>query len=171
MRPITSSDVDELVALDSDPEVMRYLSGGRATPIDEAAELIRQRVGRLWMAYEAATGEFVGWFGLDHKGADEYEIGYRLRRRAWGRGLATEGARALIDAAFRQLDAQSVCAQTMAVNYRSRRVMERCGMKYVRTFHLEWEHPIVGTESGELEYGLLRSDWERLRAAPQGYSP
>lgn len=105
MRPITLDDVDELVTLDSDPEVMRYLAGGRATPADEVAELIRKQIGALWMAYEAVTLEFVGWFGLDPSGEDAYEVGYRLRLRAWGRGLAREGARALIEAAFRQLDA------------------------------------------------------------------
>jgi RimJ/RimL family protein N-acetyltransferase len=171
MRPISLDDVDELVTLDSDPEVMQYLNGGRATPVDEVAERIRHQIGRRWMAYEGATVEFVGWFGLNRSGVDAYEVGYRLRRRAWGRGLATEGTRALINAAFRQLGAQRVCAQTMAVNTRSRRMMERCSMKHVRTFHRTWDHPIAGTELGEVEYELLRSDWESLSAAPPGKSP
>ena len=48
----------------------------------------------------------------------------------------------------------------MVVNTRSRQVMERCGLRYVRTFHLEWDDPIEGTEQGEVEYELRRTDWE-----------
>jgi len=74
--------------------------------------------------------------------------------------LAIEGARAVIDMAFEVFDAARVWAETMTVNRRSRRVMERCGLRYVRTFHLEWDDPIEGTEFGEVEYELLRSGWE-----------
>jgi RimJ/RimL family protein N-acetyltransferase len=96
-------------------------------------------------------------------GRHERELGYRLRRACWGRGLATEGARALIDLAFGELDASRVWAQTMTVNRASRAVMERCGMRYVRRFHLEWPEPIEGTEEGDVEYALSRADWERAR--------
>jgi RimJ/RimL family protein N-acetyltransferase len=53
----------------------------------------------------------------------------------------------------------------MAVNLASRRVMEKSGVTYVRTFHLEWEDPLPGTEHGEVEYALERADWERQEAA------
>lgn len=59
-----------------------------------------------------------------------------------------------------------VFAQTMAVNAASRRVMEKCGLRYVRTFHLAWDDPIDGTEEGEVEYELLRTEWEARRAEP-----
>ena len=49
----------------------------------------------------------------------------------------------------------------MTVNTASRRVMERCGLRYVRTFHLEWDDPIEGTEHGDVEYELTKADWER----------
>ena len=51
----------------------------------------------------------------------------------------------------------------MTVNTASRAVMERCGMRYVRTFHLEWPEPIEGTERGDVEYELTRTDWERRK--------
>jgi RimJ/RimL family protein N-acetyltransferase len=54
----------------------------------------------------------------------------------------------------------------MAVNTRSRRVMEKAGLRYLRTFHLQWDDPIPGTEHGEVEYELLREDWHR-KAAPR----
>src|SRR5450432_1973167 len=101
LRPLTLDDVDTLVALDSDPEVMRYVTGGRPSSRDEVIEMVRRRIGRRWMADDRSTVEFVGWFGLVPSAttAGEYELGYRLRRAAWGAGLATEGTRALIDLA------------------------------------------------------------------------
>ncbi|HEX4816952.1 MAG TPA: GNAT family N-acetyltransferase, partial [Nonomuraea sp.] len=97
--------------------------------------------------------------------ADEPELGYRLHRRAWGKGYATEGSRALIDKAFGELGARRVFAQTMAVNLRSRRVMEKCGLRHVRTFFADWPEVIDGSEHGEVEYELLRADWRSRRRA------
>ena len=167
LRPLTFDDVDTLVALDRDPEVMRYISGGRPTPREQVVETVRRSMGCRWMASKRAPSElstsepttaFVGWFGLVPSSEAQYEVGYRLHRDAWGKGLATEGTRTLIDVAFAELGATRVWAQTMAVNLRSRAVMERCGLRYVRTFHLEWDDPIEG---GEVEYELSRAGWER----------
>jgi RimJ/RimL family protein N-acetyltransferase len=118
------------------------------------------------MGYDRATDEFVGWFALRPatEGDREHVLGYRLRQAAWGRGLATEGSLALIDAAFSSHGTDRITAQTMTVNTRSRRVMERCGLHYVRTFFLDWPEPIEGTEEGDVEYELLKSDWESRRA-------
>ena len=159
LRPITLDDVDLLVALDADPEVMRYITGGQPSARDEVERVVRRSIGHRWVGYEHDT--FVGWFGLRPVGAPDPELGYRLRRACWGRGLATEGSLALIDLAFTHLAASRVRAQTMAVNRRSRAVMERCGMRHVRTFHLEWPEPIEGTEHGDVEYELTRPEWER----------
>ena len=173
LRRFTTSDVDLLVELDSDPEVMRFITGGVPTPRaiverDVLPRVLRdyERLGGLgWWAAELLGergGEFVGWLGLRPPGPDrldEPELGYRLRRAAWGRGLASEGARALVDRAFRDLGARRVFAQTMAVNTASRRVMERAGLTYLRTFHPHFDDPIPGTEHGEVEYELQREDW------------
>jgi len=56
----------------------------------------------------------------------------------------------------------------MAVNLASRRVMEKAGLAYVRTFHLEWENPLPGAEYGEVEYALTKEDWEQREAAGRG---
>lgn len=159
LRPLGMDDVALLVELDSDPEVMRYISGGKPSPHAEVEAALRATLGHRWAAFEGCR--FVGGFALDPTRGDpaDRELGYRLRREAWGRGLATEGARALIDVAFRDLGAKRVWAETMTVNERSRRVLERCGLRYVRTFHLEWPEPIEGTELGDVEYELTRDDW------------
>lgn len=182
LREFTADDVDNLYALDSDPEVMRFIDDGKPTP-REVIE--RERLPALldeyhrhpglggWPAVAKATGAFIGWFGLRptdagspvlEPGPGNVELGYRLRRSAWGKGYATEGSRALIRMAFTELGAHRVCAGTMAVNTRSRRVMERSGLHYVRTYHLTWEDPLPGTEHGEVEYAVTREQWERAAA-------
>jgi RimJ/RimL family protein N-acetyltransferase len=162
LRPIALDDVDLLVELDSDAEVMRFLSG-RPSSREEVETTVREHLGWRWIAADRATGEFVGWFGLVPGDAGNYEIGYRLVRRWWGRGLASEGAQALIDAAFSTLRASRVTAQTMAVNRRSRLLMERCGMLPLRSFHVQWADPLPGSEQGEVEYHLTRDAWQQGR--------
>ncbi|WP_405429217.1 GNAT family N-acetyltransferase [Micromonospora sp. NBC_00617] len=174
-RRLTVADVDALVELDSDPEVMRFLTGGVATPRatvrdEHLPKLLAQYdshpgLGR-WAALDREAGDFLGWFALDPS-ADgaEAELGYRLRRATWGRGLATEGSRALVRYALDVVGVRRVWAQTMAVNERSRRVMVKAGLRYVRTFHLQFDDPIPGTEHGEVEYELRADVAQDLPAA------
>ena len=159
LRPLRPDDVELLVDLDRDPEVMRYLTGGRPSTRAEVTELVAHAIGHRWIATDRATGDFVGWFALWPTGPGELELGYRLRRTHWGRGLASEGARFLLDLALRGWGIERVWAQTMAVNDRSRRVLERCGLRHHRTVHLEWDDPIPGTEHGEAEYEVRREEW------------
>jgi RimJ/RimL family protein N-acetyltransferase len=163
LREFTDQDVDNMVFLDSDPAVMQYLTGGKPTPRavienDIMPAILRGDSG-LWAAIERSTTEFLGWLALEPRATGEVELGYRLIAASWGKGYATEGARALVHKGFADLGVQRVFAHTMAVNLRSRRVMEKAGLKYVRTFHLDWDDPIEGTEHGEVEYELRRDDW------------
>ena len=93
------------------------------------------------------------------------ELGYRLRRDAWGAGYGTEGCRALIDKGFTELGVHRVYAETMAVNVASRRVMEKCGLRHVRTFVSDWPERIPGDEHGDVEYALTRAEWAAGRSA------
>src|SRR5207302_66459 len=95
LRRFTAADVDNPVALDADPKVMRLLTGGKPTPRDviehELLPAWLQDYGRFasfgrWAALDRGTGEFIGWFALQPRDAgsgDEVELGYRLRRSAW----------------------------------------------------------------------------------------
>ncbi len=74
------------------------------------------------------------------------------------------GARALIDKGFAELGVRRVWAQTMAVKTASRRVMEKAGLRYIRTFHAHFDDPLPGTEHGEVEYELRLADWAARRA-------
>ncbi|MFE2293577.1 GNAT family N-acetyltransferase [Streptomyces sp. NPDC059452] len=176
LRPFTGADVPHLLALDNDPEVMRYINGGRPVSREEIRErtlprLLHDHPGTgtrgFWAVEEKATGGFLGWFELrplaDHVPA-VVELGYRLNRAAWGRGYATEGARALVDKGFTDLGVQRVTANTMAVNAASRRVMEKTGLTFLRAYTEEWPDPIEGSEHGEVEYVLTRAEWEKRRA-------
>src|SRR4051812_2943604 len=109
---MTPADVDLIVELDSDPAVMRFINGGRPTPHAEAARIVARSLDHRWLGFARDGDAFVGWFGLRPVGAHERELGYRLRRACWGRGLATEGALALLDTAFNGLDARRVWAHT-----------------------------------------------------------
>ena len=94
----------------------------------------RRGVGK-WLAYENSTGAFVGRGGPSWalvEGAECVEIGWALRQGVWGRGYATEIGRAGLDHAFSVLGVEEVVAFTEVHNMRSRAVMERLGMRYVR---------------------------------------
>ena len=180
LRRFTESDVANLHDLDGDPEVMHFVNGGRPVSRDVIREETLPRFLRayerfegfgVWAAIERSTGEFVGWFEFyPRKDAvsEEVEVGYRLRRSAWGKGYATEGSRALIRKGFTELGVQRVVAETMAVNSASRRVMQKAGLKYVRTFHQEWPERIEGDGHGDVEYALTKADWERRQVAECG---
>ncbi|ASY32227.1 GNAT family N-acetyltransferase [Streptomyces sp. CLI2509] len=173
LRAVTEADTDDLLALDNDPAVTRFINGGRPTTREEMRSgslprLLRDYPGLgtrgYWAAQERETGAFLGWFAFrplaEHSPA-EVELGYRLRREAWGRGYATEGSRALIRKGFRDLGVRRVTANTMTVNAKSRSVMEKCGLTFLRHFTEEWPEVIEGSEHGDVEYALTRAEWER----------
>ena len=170
LRRFTEADVDDLCDLDGDREVMRFITGGRPTPRDVTRDETLPRFLRayerfegfgVWAAVERSTGEFLGWFEFfppKGRGPEEAELGYRLRPSAWGKGYATEGSRALVRKGFTDLGVRRVFAETMVVNAASRRVMEKAGLVYVRTFHQEWPWRIEGDEHGDVEYALTKAD-------------
>jgi RimJ/RimL family protein N-acetyltransferase len=176
MRQFTEDDVDNLFTLNSDPEVMRYITGGRPTPREEIRDEIIPfhlgvygRLDRLgtWAAESAATGEFLGWFHF-RPGPDgdisNVDLGYRLRPFAWHRGYATEGSRALVSRGFTDLGVGRVFAHTLTVNAASRRVLEKCGLTLVRTTAYDWSYVIEGSERGQVEYALTKPEWEARSA-------
>ena len=178
LRRFTRADADDLFELDGDPGVMQFVTGGRTTPREEIENDVLPAFLRFyehgdrygfWAAVEKSTGEFLGWFHFRPREGgdpDEAELGYRLKRSAWGKGYATEGSRALIQKGFTELGVRRVFAETMVVHAASRRVMENAGLRYVRTFHEPWPYPIEGSEHGDVEYALRKSDWERLVNLP-----
>lgn len=179
LRRFTKSDSDLLVELDSDPEVMRYLTGGRPTPRSRVETTVlpaliddytRYPGLGVFPTFTKAAGEFIGWFMLvpdEGSPPGEAELGYRLRQAAWGRGYATEGSRALLRYGFEVQGLERIVAETMTVNARSRRVMEKLGLRHELTY-LPPFAPIPGSEHGEVRYVLDRAEWlERAATASQ----
>ena len=120
---------------------MRFISKGQPTPLARIEEEYLPRMlgyyrhsppQGFWAAHLRDTEEFIGWFHLrpDKIEPQAMELGYRLKRKFWGRGLATEGSRALLGNAFGEWRYEMVCARTLAVNLASRRVMEKIGLRH-----------------------------------------
>lgn len=170
--PLAEEHLEHEVELDSDPEVMRYLGSGRPRTRQEVEALHKRRLATarsvpglgFWAGF--VEGTFVGWWILEpparaDQGSSEgqAELGYRLLRRHWRKGLASEGARELIRHGFEDLGLTRIFAETMAVNVASRATMAAVGMQHVRTFHLHFEEPLPGSELGEVEYAIEREQW------------
>jgi RimJ/RimL family protein N-acetyltransferase len=165
-----------LRGLDSDPEVMRHLLG-RARTRQEIEEFWGPRCADTagddlglgwWVGF--SDGDFLGWWDLGRSDSEpasrprphEAEIGWRLMRRHWRRGLATEGARAVLEHGFETAGLERVWAETMAVNAASRGVMRRLGMRHVRTEVREWDAPLPGSERGDVVYEITAREWADL---------
>ncbi|MFD1150446.1 GNAT family N-acetyltransferase [Saccharothrix hoggarensis] len=156
LRPIDESYVDALAWLLGEPRVMRFIEDGKPVSRADVERVVLPKVagGRgWWAAHEKATGAFIGWFELSPAGEGVAELGYRLHPDFWGRGYATEGASALV-AHGSAAGLRRVVAYAMAVNTGSRRVLEKVGLRHVRTFHEEWPDYVEGAEHGDVEYAL-----------------
>ena len=139
LRSWRESDLDPWAALNSDPEVRRYMAGMPSRERTDAgaarfqADLDARGWG-FWAVEVRATGEFIGFTGLDPVEEGQpftgVEAGWRLARPAWGHGYATEAARAVLAFGFAELDLPEILAVTVPANRRSRAVMERLGMTY-----------------------------------------
>lgn len=157
LLPISEGDLPFLVELDGDPEVMRHLIGRARSP-QEAHEFWRPQIpGPQWVGH--VEGRPVGWWALWPREGGIAELGYRLARHAWGQGLATEGARAVVDDGFSHPALRVVRAETMVVNAGSRGVMRRLGMHEVRVEVREWAEPLPGAERGEVIAEVTRQEW------------
>jgi RimJ/RimL family protein N-acetyltransferase len=133
----TPQDCPDFIALEQDPEVMRFLNGGksvdRATAEAVASFLMPDGTEpHVWTARHP-DGAFVGWFCLWPDDDGSAELGYRLKRTEWGQGLAYEGAKALVGWGFEKAVYESITACTAVDNVASRRVMEKVGMTHLRT--------------------------------------
>jgi RimJ/RimL family protein N-acetyltransferase len=169
LRGFTEADADHLYELNGDHDVMWFLTGGEPTPREEVRDRIipfflsfyeRYEGLGFWAAETRAAGDFLGWFHLRPAEDDSVDLGYRLRKAAWNQGYATEGSRALIRKCFTDLGVVRVVAHTMTVNQPSRRVMEKCGLALVRSYHSDDVPDIPGADQGEVQYALTREQWQ-----------
>ena len=168
LRPVTDADADDLFALHSDAHVLRYWD---SPPWSDPARAGRFIAGSRQLAEDGtgarlaidrtADGTFLGWISLsrwnpDHRSA---ALGYCLGEAAWGRGYATEAARAVLEWAYAALDLNRVQAETDTRNVASARVLEKLG--FVREGTLREDCVVNGDVSDSWVYGLLRREWQQ----------
>jgi RimJ/RimL family protein N-acetyltransferase len=171
-RQFQDADAQLLFELDSDPEVMRFISKGKPTPLARIQnEFIPKHLDSyrrsppqgFWAAHLRESGLFIGWFHLRPDGISEaeMELGYRLQRNVWGRGLATEGSKALLSKSFNEWGYEKVCARTLADNAASRRVMEKAGLCFECDFHYDADmlHGWVEQERRAVKYSITRAKY------------
>ncbi len=151
LRDITEADAELLFDLDADPEVMRYIGTPPAPDVTSYRDRIRSvyvpQQAHPWhgvrIVLDRASGEFLGWVFVRPSTAsksardigwtrpEEVEVGYRYRRCAWGRGIATEAATPLVRIAFADPATVAVVACALAGNAGSLRVLEKLGLDRV----------------------------------------
>jgi len=151
LRDVTEADAELLRDLDSDPEVMRYISPAPPGPLADYRERIRKvhlpLQSHVWhgvrVVLDRAGGAFLGWVlirpatlykyaqAIGWSRPDEVEVGYRYRRSAWGRGIATEAAAPLVRLALSDAATSAVVACAQADHVRSLRVLEKLGLERV----------------------------------------
>ena len=137
MRNFTLDDFDDLYALNSDLRVMKYIADGTVSTRDEVAGALRRFVRYptlypdlgIWHTSRRDTGAFIGFFALNYAGrSTDIEVGYRLLHNAWGLGLATEGATALVHYGFDDLGLDRIIGVTAPGNKASQNVLMKAGL-------------------------------------------
>lgn len=182
LRPWLDRDRAPFAAMSVDPEVMRHLVPF-ASPEASGAWIDRQQAhlethGFCFWALECrATGAFIGAAGVLRVTYNAHftpavEVGWRLDRRSWGRGLAPEAATSAIDFGFAQFGLQEIVANTVPANSNSRRVMEKLGM--TNDAADDFGHPLVPLENPlrhQVLYRLPRERWIAMNSLDPSTAP
>jgi ribosomal-protein-alanine N-acetyltransferase len=152
LRPFVPDDLDAYHrTIYGDAAVMQFMPGGAAAPRSRALQVLEENVahGRergytLWAAELRDEGAFAGHCGLMTLGtADDVEVAYALGRAFWGRGLATEGARAAVRFGFEQAGLDAIHGLAVRENAASRRVLEHAGLREIGPTDARHGMPLV----------------------------
>lgn len=142
-------DAQLLFDLDQDVEVMRYINGGKMTTMQEVNDVFIPRMAKytneekgwgLWQIRITESGEYIGWvlvrpmdFFTDNPKWNDWELGWRLKRKAWGKGFGTEAAKHIMHALADTQDVGYFSAIAMPKNDASIHIMKKLGMQYIKT--------------------------------------
>jgi RimJ/RimL family protein N-acetyltransferase len=136
LRPMQSNDIDAIFLMRSDADVMRFIREPQKR--QESVNWIKL-VSSKWKSHKIGfcsviykeTNELIGWCGLwKLSETSEIEVGYAIRKKFWGKGFASESAGAFLDYGFTKLNLTKIVAVAKPENKKSRRVMEKLGMKF-----------------------------------------
>jgi ribosomal-protein-alanine N-acetyltransferase len=138
LRPLTLEDVDPLFAIMSQPNIMRFFPRPADTSRERAQRIIARQIETwelygygFWALELAATPGLIGWCGLGHIAErNETEVGYLLSQPYWGRGLATEAARASVEWGFATLNLALIVGLTHPDNTASQNVLRKAGLRF-----------------------------------------
>ena len=163
-----SADWIEFRPITTDPEVMRYITGGVPWSeetirsfVDRQVKLHGERGFCRWKLAEKSSGNMIGFCGVGiWRDGLEPEIGWWLARRYWGKGLATEAARAALADIFERVRLDRVVSIARPANIASTRIMEKLGLKFDREFESEGV-PLVQYEMRRAQYLARRSPASR----------
>ena len=172
LRPWRPADRPAFARMNADPGVMEFfvspLTAGQSDALADRLEAdLAERGFGVWAVEELDSGAFIGFTGLLHQRFEApftpaFEIGYRLAKPAWGRGYATEAARAAVRFGFESADLAEVVSMTAVANLRSRSVMEKLGLSHDPDD--DFDHPRV-PDGHPLQrhvlYRLSRARWAR----------
>ncbi len=147
LRDLQETDDKGMFELDSNPVVHRYLGNKPITSIEQARNVIAgirnqyadNGIGR-WAAIEKSSGNFIGWSGLkfittiENNRTHFHDVGYRFIPKYWGKGYATESAKAALQYGFNTLKLEEIIGTCHEENKASRRALEKCGLQFVEKF-------------------------------------
>ncbi|MBK9730893.1 MAG: GNAT family N-acetyltransferase [Chitinophagaceae bacterium] len=168
LRELSQDDYQNFFDLNNDPEVVKYVGDGAFASVNAAKNFLlnydqykKYGVGR-WAVILKASNEFTGWCGLkfqqDLSETGEVDLGYRFSRKFWGQGIGSEAAKACVDYGFHQLHYKRIIGRVMAGNIASVKVLEHCGMHFVREMKFD-EHP-------GLWFEIENPDWKEPSYSP-----
>ena len=164
LRDWKAEDLSIFVRMNQDPRVMEFF----LHPLTEMEsrnfyDRIRMEIEEygygLYAVELKLSGEFIGYIGLHHTQFEAdfcpcLEIGWRLCKSAWGKGYATEGAKACLNYAFTQFQVPELYSFTSLPNKRSERVMQKIGMQKIK----EFDHPLVPDGHPLLRHVLYKAE-------------
>lgn len=166
LRELEYTDENDLFEMDSDPEVHLYIENNPVKSIDEITKVIgmlkkqyQENGIARWAVVDKATNECVGWAGLKYFNEPLnnhnhfYELGYRFKKKHWGKGYATESSIAILDYGFKNLNVESIFAITDPKNLNSKKVLTKLGFDYIELFDYE------GDPTDWFE--LKKANWEK----------
>jgi ribosomal-protein-alanine N-acetyltransferase len=159
MKQFCEADAKHLFELNSDPDVTKYVGGSAYSSMDEVIEFIKNYdqyekygMGRLNM-FDKITGEYIGWCGLKYlEDEQNVDLGYRLLKRHWGKGYATEAATASLEYGFDVLNLDKIIGKAMKENTASINVFKKLGMAYSHDDECG-KHPAV-------VYVITKEEWK-----------
>lgn len=150
LREMTPEDAENAYWLNLDPEVLQYTGDDPFESVEEAREFLEKYesyrtygFGR-WAMILKETGEYLGWCGLKYTPElDEFDIGYRLLKKFWGKGYATEAAEACLELGFNHFGMQTIVGRAMPENGASVRVLEKIGLTFFENRMTEGKEEVV----------------------------